>query len=395
VTAGPATAHPATDPETIEQLRATTRAFIEAELEPIAAEVEQADAVPDPVRRRLAELGYFGLTVPEAYGGLGLGAEAYCAVVEEFGRTQSGFFALIDDNNGMGTHLLLGAASEEMKRRWLPEIASGRVVVSFALTEPEAGSDAAAIRTVARPDGDGYVINGQKHFISNAGVSDLFFVVARTRAWSEPDGRITAFVVERGHPGFTVGRRQEMMGLRGGSQHELLFSDCRVPVSARLGEEGDGFRSTTAALSLGRLSVAAWSLGAAARALELGIAHARDRAQFGRPIGEFQGVQWLIADSATELEAARALLAQVARRVDAGLARRREASMAKLFATETAGRIADRMLQVHGGTGYTKDLPLERIYRDLRVQRIIEGTSEIQRMIVATSLLREAGMGRR
>jgi butyryl-CoA dehydrogenase len=183
-----------------------------------------------------------------------------------------------------------------------------------------------------------------------------------------------------------------MMGLRGGSQHELLFEDCRVPVANRLGNEGDGFRTTTTALSLGRLSVGAWSLGAADRALELGIAYARDRRQFGRPIGQFQGVQWLLADSATELAAARALLRDTARRVDAGDARRREASMAKLFATEVAGRIADRMLQVHGGSGYAKDLPLERIYRDLRVQRIIEGTSEVQRMIIGTSLLREAGM---
>jgi acyl-CoA dehydrogenase len=395
VTADTAVPHLPADPELIAQLRSTTRAFIEAELEPIASDVENADVVPDSVRRRLADLGYFGLTVPEEYGGLGLGAEAYCAVVEEFGRTQSGFFAVIDDNNGMGSHLLLGAASDEMKRRWLPEIASGRAVVSFALTEPEAGSDAAAIRTYARPDGDDYVLNGQKHYISNAGISNLFFVIARTRPFSEPDGRITAFVIERGQPGFTIGRRQEMMGLRAGSQHELLFDNCRVPGSARLGNEGDGFRTTTSALSLGRLSVGAWSIGAASRALDLGIAYARDRAQFGHPIGEFQGVQWLIADSATELEAARALLAQVARRVDAGKARRREASMAKLFATEVAGRVADRMLQVHGGAGYTKDLPLERIYRDLRVQRIIEGTSEVQRMIIATSLLREAGMGHR
>jgi acyl-CoA dehydrogenase len=386
--------HRPADPETIAQLRATTRAFIEAELEPLAATVEDDDAVPDSVRGRLAELGYFGLTVPVEYGGLGLGAEAYCAVVEEFGRTQSGFFAQIDDNNGMGSHLLLAAGSEQMKRRWLPEIASGRAIVSFALTEPEAGSDAASIRTLARPHADGYVLNGRKHFISNAGIADIFFVIARTRPVSEADGKITAFVLERGLPGFTVGRRQAMMGLRGGSQHELLFDDCRVPASARLGDEGDGFRTTTTALSLGRLSVGAWSLGAASRALELGIAYARDRVQFGKPIGQFQGVQWLIADSATELEAARALLAQVARRVDAGVARRREASMAKLFATEVAGRIADSMLQVHGGSGYTKDMPLERIYRDLRVQRIIEGTSEIQRMIIATSLLREAGMSR-
>ncbi len=378
--------------EQVRELKAATRQFIERELEPLSAQAEADDRLPDGIEQRLAELGYFGLTIPEEYGGVGLGAEGYCAVVEEFGRTQSAFFAIIDDNNGMGTHLLLGAGSPEQHARFMPRIASGAAVVAFALTEPEAGSDAAAIRTVARREGDEYVLNGNKHYISNAGRADLFFVIARTRPLSEDDGQITAFIIERDTPGFAVGRRQEMMGMRGGSQHELLFEECRVPLANRLGDEGDGFRTTTTALSMGRLSVGAWSLGAAGRALELGIEYARDRKQFGRPIGQFQGVQWLLADSATELAAARALLFDVARRVDNASARRREPSMAKLFATEAAGRIADRMLQIHGGAGYTKDLPLERIYRDLRVQRIIEGTSEVQRMIIGNSLLREAGM---
>lgn len=375
-----------------EALRSATRTLIERELEPLALQVEQEDRLPPAAIARLAELGYFGLTIPAEYGGLGLGTAVYCALVQEFGRTHSAFFQIIDDNNGMGSSMLVEGGSEELRRRVLPELASGRAVASFALTEPEAGSDAGALRTVARRDGDDYVITGQKHYISNAGWSRYFTVIARTRPLSEADGRISAFLVERDTPGFTVGRRQEMMGLRGAGQHELLFDECRVPAGNMLGAEGEGFRAAKGALAHGRLVVASWSLGAAQRALELGTAYARDRRQFGRPIGGFQGIQWLIADSATELRAAQALLEQVTAAVEAGTARGRDAAMVKLFATEVAGRIADRMLQVHGGAGYSKEMPIERIYRDLRVQRIIEGTSEIQRMIIATSLLREAGM---
>ncbi len=372
-----------------EELRRTTREFIERELEPAADRVEAEDRVPQPLLDRLAELGYFGLTIPEEYGGLGLALNDYLAIVHEFGRTHSAYFQAIDDNNGMGSHLIVGGASQQIRDRVLPELASGGGVGCFALTEPEAGSDAGAVRTIARREGDEYVMNGRKHYISNAAWARYFTVIARTRPLGEPDGRISAFLVERGTPGFSVGRRQEMMGLRGAAQHELTFDDCRVPAGMLLGEEGDGFRAAKTALASGRLVVSAWSLGAAERALELGVGYAAVRRQFGRPIGDFQGVQWLIADSATELRAAETLVTRVAADVNRGVARGRDSAMAKLFATEAAGRIADRMLQVHGGAGYSRDLPLERIYRDLRVQRIIEGTSEVQRMIIATSLLRE------
>jgi acyl-CoA dehydrogenase len=373
-----------------EELRDATRRLVERELDPLAQEVEREDRLPDAAISRLAELGYFGLTIPTEYGGLGLTTVAYCSVVREFGRTHSAFFQRIDDNNGMGSFLIREGGSEALRRRVLPELASGAAVASFALTEPEAGSDAGSLRTVARRDGADYVMTGQKHFISNAAWARYFTVVARTRPYGETDGRISAFLVERDTPGFVVGRRQEMMGLRGAAQHELIFEDCRIPGENLLGAEGDGFRAAKGALAHGRLTVAAWSLGAAGRALELGIAYARDRRQFGRPIGDLQGVQWLLADSATELTAAQALLDRVAEAVDAHTARGRDTAMVKLFATEVAGRVADRMLQVHGGAGYSKDLPIERIYRDLRVQRIIEGTSEVQRMIIAKSLLREA-----
>jgi acyl-CoA dehydrogenase len=383
-----------TDAETIQQLRRNTRGFVARELEPLEAAVEEADRVPDGVREKLGELGYFGLAIPPEYGGSGLDVSGCCAIVEEFGRTHSAFFSLIDDNIGMGSRIILTQGTEPQRRRYLPDIAAGRAISCFALTEPGAGSDAAALHTVAVRDGDGYLLNGRKHFISNACHARYFNVIARTRPVGEADGRLAAFVVERGSRGFTIGRREPMMGLRGTCQHELIFEDCRIPAGNRLGAEGEGLRAAFEALGFGRLIVAAWSIGAAERALELGIAYARDRVQFGQPIGRFQGVQWLIADSATELFAARAMLRESAAAFDAGTARRREAGMVKLFATEMAGRVADRMLQVHGGAGYSKGLPLERIYRDVRVQRIIEGTSEIQRMIIARSLLREAGMDR-
>lgn len=371
------------------ELRRTTRGFIDRELDPAADRVEAEDRVPRALLDRLAELGYFGLTIPEEYGGLGLGLGDYLAIVHEFGRTHSAYFQAIDDNNGMGSHLIVGGATAELRRRVLPELAAGDEVGCFALTEPEAGSDAGAVRTIARKEGDQYVINGRKHYISNAGWARYFTVIARTRPLGEEEGGISAFLVERDTPGFSIGRRQEMMGLRGAAQHELTFDDCRIPAQHLLGQEGEGFRAAKTALASGRLVVSAWSLGAAERALELGVQYAAVRRQFGRPIGDFQGVQWLIADSATELEAAQALVDRVAVDVDRGVARGRDSAMAKLFATEAAGRVADRMLQVHGGAGYSRDLPLERIYRDLRVQRIIEGTSEVQRMIIATSLLRE------
>ncbi len=382
------------DQEIIQDLRRSTRTFIARELEPLEAQVEAEDSLPSEIRVRFGELGYFGLTIPPEYGGSGLDAASCCAVVQEFGRTHSAFFGLIDDNIGMGSHIILQQGTEEQRSQYLPDIASGRAISCFALTEPGAGSDAAAVQTLARRDGDTYVLNGRKQYISNACRAEYFNVIARTRPLREPDGRLAAFLVEQQTPGFTVGRREPMMGLRGTCQHELIFEDCRIPSANRLGEEGDGLRAALEALIFGRLIVAAWSVGAAERALELGINHARDRVQFGKPIGQFQGVQWLIADSATELFAARAMLSETAAALDAGTARRRDAAMVKLFATEMAGRVADRMLQVHGGAGYSKSLPLELIYRDVRVQRIIEGKSEIQRMIIAKSLLREAGMAR-
>jgi acyl-CoA dehydrogenase len=380
------------DPRALHELRAAARAVVRNELSPFDEQIEREDCLPDEARARLAAAGYFGLNLPREYGGLGLGVAGYCAVLEELGSAHAAYFFTIDDNNGLGAQLLLQGGTPEQRQRYLPDLASGRVIASFALTEPEAGSDAGSIQTHARRDGDTYVLNGRKRFIGNGSSAGYFTVIARTRPPSDPDPGITAFIVERDTPGFRIGPRQPMMGLHGSFQHELAFEDCRIPAANRIGPEGDGLRLAFDGLNLGRLAVAAWATGVAAYALELGVAYARDRHQFGQPIGQFQGVQWLLADSATELAAAQALLREVAAAADRGDVRRRDCAMVKLFATEVAGRIVDRMLQVHGGTGYAKGAAIERLYRDIRIVRIIEGTSEIQRSLIARSLLREAGM---
>lgn len=380
------------DPVRLDELRAAARDFVRSELAPLDQQIETEDHFPEEARARLAAAGYFGLNLPQEYSGRGLGVSGYCAVLEELGSAHAAYFFTIDDNNGLGAQLLLQGGTPEQCRRYLPDMASGRVIASFALTEPEAGSDAGAIRTYARADGDAYVLNGRKRFIGNGSSASYFTVIARTRHPSDLDAGITAFIVERDTAGFSIGPRQPMMGLRGSFQHELEFEDCRIPEANRVGAEGEGLRLAFDGLNLGRLAVAAWATGVAAYALELGVAYARDRHQFGQPIGQFQGVQWLLADSAAELAAARALLRETAATADRGGARRRDCAMVKLFTTEAAGRIVDRMLQVHGGAGYAKGAAIERLYRDIRIARIIEGTSEIQRSLIARSLLREASL---
>lgn len=374
---------------TSEELRRTARQFVAKELYPLEREVEEQDEVPAGVIKQMQDGGYFGLRLPEQYGGAGLSFAEYAGVVQEFGRTSWAFFGVFDDNNGMGSELILDLGTDEQKERVLPGMARGDALGCFALTEPEAGSDAGGIRTTAIRDGDGYILNGTKQFISNACKADYFTVIARTGI--DRPGH-SAFLVERGAAGLEVGPPERMMGWRGACQHQLIFVDCRVDGGARLGQEGQGLKGAFEALKTGRLIVAAWALGAATRALELGTVYASQRRQFGQPIGEFQGVQWLIADSAAELAAAAALFDVTVQRLEAKEAKVRDAAMAKLIATECASEVADRMIQVHGGIGLSKDLPVERIYRDLRACRIIEGTSEIQRSIIARSLLKDVGM---
>ncbi|MDY0000669.1 MAG: acyl-CoA dehydrogenase family protein [Polyangia bacterium] len=373
-------------PEDIQMLKDMVRRFVAEELEPVAAMVESEALIPEPLIESMRGLGLFGMAIPEAYGGLGLSLLGQCAVMEELSRANLAFRILVTTNNGIGTLGMILAGTEEQKRRYLPDLAAGRAIGCFCLTEPEAGSDAASLRTTAKRDGEGYILSGSKIWITNADRADYFTVLATVDRSMGPKG-ITAFFLPRDTPGLRVGRAEPKMGLHGTNVAEVLLEDCFVPAEARLGAEGEGFTLAMRVLDHGRLSIAASSVGAAGRLVEAMTEHARDRRQFGRPIGANQAIQWMIADSATEVAAARGLVREAAWRKDQGEQVTHLVSMAKLFATEMAGRVADRAVQLHGGMGYMAGNLAERYFRDLRVYRLYEGTSEIQRLIIARHLL--------
>ncbi len=373
-------------PEELRLLGQTVRRFVTRELDPIADQVERENRIPESVLRSMRDLGLYGLVIPKEHGGLGLSALGMCVVMEELSRANLCFRIMITTNNGIGSLGLVYAGSPELQRRHLPELASGEKIGCFALTEPEAGSDAASLRTTATRDGGEYVIHGAKIWITNADIADYFTVMATVDRSLGSRG-LTAFWVERDTPGLTVGRSEPKMGLHGTRVAEVLLDGCRVPASARLGEEGDGFKLAMRVLDHGRLSIAASSVGAAQRLLEAMVEHARTRVQFGRPIAENQAIAWMLADSATEIEAARGLVLAAAWKKDRGERATRHCSMAKLYCSEMAGRVADRAVQVFGGMGYMSGNIAERYYRDLRVYRLYEGTSEIQRLVISRDLL--------
>jgi acyl-CoA dehydrogenase len=375
-------------PEDLRMLRDTVRRFVRQDLDPIAEQVDREKRIPPEVEATMRELGLFGLTIPERYGGLGLSALGLTVVMQELSRANLVFRILVTTNNGIGSHGLLLAGDEALKERHLPDLAAGRAVGCFCLTEPEAGSDAAAIRTTATREGDEYVLEGTKIWITNADRADFFTVMATVDRSLGARG-ITAFWVPRDAPGLRVGRTEDKMGLHGTEVAEVLLEQCRVPVDNRLGAEGEGFRLAMRVLDHGRLSIAASSVGAAQRLVEAMTEHAAQRVQFGKPIGKNQAIQWMLADSATELAAARALVREAAWRKDQGEPATHLCSMAKLFCTEMAGRVADRAVQVHGGMGYMRGNLAERYFRDLRVYRLYEGTSEIQRLVIARHLLEQ------
>jgi len=376
-------------PEDVRMFGETIRRFVTRELDPIADEVEESGQIPDSVVQSMRDLGLFGLVIPEDHGGLGLSSLGLCVVMEELSRANLCFRILITTNNGIGSLGLVYAGSAEQKRRHLPALASGEKIGCFALTEPEAGSDAASVRTTATREngGDGYVLNGSKIWITNADRADYFTVMATVDRSRRSKG-LTAFWVERDTPGVTIGRIEPKMGLHGTHVAEVILEECRVPAEARLGAEGEGFGLAMRVLDHGRLSIAASAVGAAGRLLEAMIEHATSRVQFGKPIAANQAIQWMIADSATELEAARGLVRMAAWRKDQGERVTRECSMAKLYCTEMACRVADRAVQVFGGMGYMRGNIAERYYRDLRVYRLYEGTSEIQRLVIARQVLK-------
>ncbi|MBI4589858.1 MAG: acyl-CoA dehydrogenase family protein [Candidatus Rokubacteria bacterium] len=377
-------------PEEFELLVKSVRQFVQRELEPAAEVVEREGRVPEEAVAKLRGAGYFGLTIPARYGGTGLGVLPYCLVQEELAQTHSCFGTLIAGNNGIGSHALVHFGTEEQKAKYLPALARGEVISAFALSEPNAGSDAEGIETTAHPLDGGFMLNGRKHFISRATVADLFTVMAVTDRAARPKRKgITAFLVERGTPGFTIGPAHRTMGSDVVPAGEVTFDECRIPASNVIGEVGGGFAVAMSTLAEGRLNVAAKCVGTARRLLDLSVRYSKERVQFGRPICQNQAIQWMLADSATEIAAGRALLYSVASCLERGEDVRRESSMVKLFCSEMVGRVADRAVQIHGGMGYMSELPVERMYREVRLWRIVEGTSEIQRLIVARSLLEE------
>ncbi len=375
-------------PEELLLLRRTVRQFVEERLRPLERQVEDEDRIPPELLAEMGKLGFFGLPFPEEYGGVGAGDLGYCLALEEFGRASAAFSNVIGAHTSIGAMSIYLAGTEEQKRRYMPDLCAGRRIAAFSLTEAGAGSDAASLRTTAEKRGDGWVLNGTKVWVTNGPIADVVVVYAATDRSLGARG-ITAFIVEAGFPGFRVGRVDEKMGLRGSQTSELVFEDCEVPAENVLGgEAGRGFRAALAALEIGRVSLAAGAVGSSQYLLELALAHSKARRQFGRPIASNQAIQWMLADSAVEIHAARLMVYDAACKLDQGRRIPTEAAMAKLYASEMAGRVADRVLQIHGGMGYMKELGIERAYRDARILRIYEGTSEVQRMIVAEELLR-------
>ena len=377
------------DAETLGLLLNTVVDFVRERLVPAEAEVGESDRIPDDLVDEMRALGLFGMTIPEDYGGLGLTMEEEVRVAFALGRTSPAFRSRIGTNNGIGSSGLVMDGTAAQKARWLPEIASGRATASFCLTEAGSGSDAAALKTSAVRDGDHYILNGTKRYITNAPLADLFTVMARTDPDIPGAGGISAFVVERGTPGLSVGKPEKKMGQQGAPVSDVIFEDCRVPAGNLIGErEGVGFRTAMKVLDKGRLHISAVATGAAERMLADALAYAKERVQFGKAISEFQLVQAMLADSKAEIYAARCMVLDAAQRRDAGEAVTMLASCAKMFATEMCGRVADRAVQIFGGAGYIGDYGIERFYRDVRLFRLYEGTTQIQQVIIAREMLR-------
>ena len=381
----------ALDGETLSQLLDTVARFVDERLRPIEAAVDAEDRVPDAVVEEMKRLGLFGLTIPEAYGGLGLDTREEVSVATVLGRTSPAFRSVFGTNIGIGSQGLVIDGTEEQKRRYLPPMAAGELIGSFCLTEPEAGSDAGSLRTAAQPDGNGYVLNGTKRYITNAPRADLFTVMARTDP-DRPGARgVSAFIVEADTPGIRLGKAEKKMGQKGAHVCDVIFEDCKVPGDALIGGvEGQGFKTAMKVLDRGRLHISAVCVGMAKRLIEESLNYARERKQFGKPIADFQLVQAMLADSETEAAAAEALVRDAAQRRDAGEPVTKLAAMCKYFASEMVGRVADRAVQIHGGAGYIADYAVERFYRDVRLFRLYEGTSQIQQLIIAREMLKGA-----
>ena len=368
-------------------IRDAVREFAEAEVTPIAAELDRDHRFPRELMPKLAEMNLMGMPYPEKAGGAGADYVSYAIAVEELSRACASTGVIVSAHTSLATWPVYKFGTEAQQDRYLHDMASGHRLGAFALTEPAAGTDAGAGTATATPRADGYVLNGSKMFITNAPFAEVYVVFAKT----DPEGGtrgMSAFIVEKDTPGFSVGEAEHKLGIRGSSTPPIYFSDCRVPRDALLGEEGNGFKIAMATLDGGRIGIAAQALGIAQAALDASVAYAKERVQFGKPIATLQAIQWMIADMATEIDAARLLVYRAASCVDHGRPYSTEGAMAKLFAAETATRVAGKAIQIHGGYGYTESYPVERNYRDAKITEIYEGTSEVQRMVIARSTLR-------
>ena len=381
------------DAEIRDQLIETVRRFVSEKCVPLEAQVDREDEMPQAIVDEMKALGLFGLAVPEEYGGLALDMETECLVALELGRTSPAFRSVAGTNIGIGSQALVLHGNEAQKSKWLPGIASGDLIASFALTEPEAGSDAGSVRTKAVLDGHHYVLNGTKRYITNANKADLFTVMARTDAETPGAKGVSAFIVERTLEGVSVGPPEKKMGQQGAHICDVMFDNARVPAENRVAGEGEGFKVAMSVLDKGRLHISAVCTGMAERLIKEMVTYSLEREQFGKPIAQHQLIQALIADSQAEAYAARCMVLETARRRDAGEAVTMLASSTKLFASEMVGRVADRAVQVFGGAGYVADYGIERFYRDARIFRLYEGTTQIQQIIIARELSRAAKRG--
>ena len=381
----------ALDPDTLHQFLDALDRFVRERLIPNEAQVADDDQIPANLVEEIRDMGLFGMSIPEEFGGLGLSMSEEVAAAFLLGQTSPAFRSLVGTNNGIGSQGIIIDGTPEQKEKYLPKLASGEMIASFALTEPDAGSDAGSLKTSARKDGDDYILNGTKRFITNAPRAGLFTVFARTDPNSKTASGVTAFLVEAGTPGLSLGAIDKKMGQKGSHTCDVILDNCRVKASAILGGvEGKGFRTAMKVLDRGRLHISAVCVGAAERLIRDSLAYAMERKQFGEPIAEKQLVQAMLADSRAEAFAARCMIEETARRKDAGVNVSTEAACCKMFASEMVGRVADRAVQIHGGAGYIAEYGIERFYRDVRLFRIYEGTTQIQQLVIARNMIKDA-----
>lgn len=379
------------DQDALRSLLDTVARLVRERLVQAERTVDETDEIPADLIAAMKTMGLFGLTIPEEYGGLGLTMEEEVLVMFEMGQTSPAFRSLFGTTVGIGSQGILMDGTPEQKARYLPRLATGELIASFALTEPQAGSDAASLRTSATRSGQDYVLNGTKRFVTNAPLAGIFTVMARTEPGSKGPGGVSAFIVDARTPGLRLGGRDRKMGQRGAWTCDVIFEDCRVPATNIIGgRPGLGFKTAMKVLEKGRIHIAAICVGVAERMLRDALRYAAERRQFGHAIGEFQLVQAMLADSKAELYAARCMTLDAAQRRDRGETVSTEASCAKLFASEMCGRVADRAVQIFGGAGYMAEYGIERFYRDVRLFRIFEGTTQIQQLVIARNMMRNA-----